>query len=104
MEKEERAFRRLVTEAVVSGSQEISSREINAVLGIGHNLVAKARKTVKEREERLEGVMWGRVSVALARRKRKTATTLDRIRQVKVFYEEKSTPTANTRDVKRYWV
>jgi hypothetical protein len=105
MNKEERAFRRMIVEALVEGPENLTRQEIHAATGISHKMVAEARNARREKEVReTRGEKVGRVTCALARKRRRTATTLAKIKLVKAFYEEKSTPTANSRDVRRYWV
>ena len=44
MDAEERAFRRMVVKALLSGPNIISNDELHSLLGIGKNMVAAARK------------------------------------------------------------
>ena len=46
MDKEERAFRRLITETVVGGPEPLSRREIHDQLGISGHMVAEARRAI----------------------------------------------------------
>jgi hypothetical protein len=102
MQKEERAFRQMMAEVLVAGPEELTSKEIHTATGISHIMVAKARKAVKQKAAKeARGEKFGTVFCALARRKRKTALSPAQIRRIANFFEAKSTPTANKRDVKR---
>ena len=108
MEKEERAFRRMITEAVVEGPQPITREEIHDSLGISKNMVADARKAVEEKKLEATQASGRRlksrfVTSALQRRRKTTKFEVVR-RQVKAFYIDKSTPTSRRRDVLRCWV
>ena len=110
MDKEERAFRRMITQAVVAGPERLTRDEIHASLGISKNMVADARKTeAKERQQVNEARAAGRrlksrlVTSALERR-RKTTKIAEMRQKIKAFYIAKSTPTSRRRDVMKCWV
>ena len=50
MDKEERAFRRMITEVIIAGPEIVTRDEIHGALGIGKNMVADARKSVEEKK------------------------------------------------------
>ncbi len=109
MEKEDRAFRRLITEAIVAGPQKLTREEIHDSLGISSNIVAEARKTVerreKEAEERPQGrPIKSRIVTSALQRRRKTTKFCDKLRLVRRFYLENSTPTSRKRDVVKVMV
>ena len=103
MDKEERAFRRLITETVVGGPEPLSRREIHDQLGISGHMVAEARRgnqrtapaSVGERRSSSNAV-----TNALTR-KRKTSKFSEKRELILAFYEENSTPTSRIRDVVR---
>ena len=110
MDKEERAFRRMIARAVVAGPERLTREEIHASLGIGKNMVADARKAEKEDKMRMtEARVAGRrlksrlVTSALERH-RKTTKFAEMRQKVKAFYIAKSTPTSRRRDVLKCWV
>ena len=110
MDKEERAFRRMITRAVVAGPEKLTRDEIHASLGISKNMVADARKAEAEEKQRMiEARDAGRrlksrcVTSALERR-RKTTKFAEMRQKVKAFYIARSTPTSRRRDVMKCWV
>ena len=110
MDKEERAFRRMITRALVTGPERLTRDEIHASLGISKNMVADARKAAEEEKIRMiDAQATGRrlksrlVTSALERR-RKTTKFAEMRQRVKEFYIAKSTPTSRRRDVMKCWV
>ena len=110
MDKEARAFRRMITRALVSGPERLTRDEIHGSLGISKNMVADARKVEEEEKNRMmEARSSGRrlksrlVTSALERR-RKTTKFAETRQCVKAFYIAKSTPTSRRRDVMKCWV
>ena len=59
MEAEERAFRRMVVKALLSGPNIISNDELHSLLGIGKNMVAAARKELDGEQRDREGASAG---------------------------------------------
>ena len=115
MQKEDRAFRRLLTEAIVSGPEKVTRDEIHAALGIGKNMISAARSTAKKTAEteavdRVAGrpTKSRKVTTAL-QRLRKTTKFCEKRKLVKQFFLENSTPTSRNRDVMKikveclYW-
>ena len=103
MDKEERAFRRLITETVVGGPEPLSRREIHDQLGISGHMVAEARRG--NRRTVPEGIgerpsPSNAVTHALTR-KRKSSKFTEKRELILAFYEENSTPTSRIRDVVR---
>ena len=105
MEKEERAFRRIITETALSGPEPLTGREIHDVLGVGRKMVTAARRSLKEEaRQKEEAQCKGRprksraISAALKRNCR-TSKSNDRRTLVNNFYIENSTPTSRKRDV-----
>ena len=108
MDKEERTFRRLITDVIVAGPEKVTREEIHGALGIGKDMVAEARKVVAERRQTEIRAPAGRqksrlVSSALQRR-RKATKFLEQRNRVKHFYHSKSTPTSRRQDVVKCWV
>ena len=108
MQKEDRAFRRLVTEALVGGPQKLTQNEIRDSLGISTNMVADARKSVDKREKEAEKEAEirppgkptkSRIVTTALQRIRRTTKFLDKIKLVRQFFVENSTPTSRKRDV-----
>ena len=93
----------------MAGPEVVTRKEIHGALGISHNMVADARKSVEEEKKRVESHPPGRriksrlVSSALQRR-RKTTKFMEQRHRVKMFYHAKSTPTSRQRDVMKCWV
>ena len=103
MDKEERAFRRLIAETVVGGPEPLSRKEIHDQLGISGHMVAEARRAI---QRAASGSIAEKRSSSKAvtnalERKRKTSKFAEKREQILAFYDESSTPTSRTRDVVR---
>ena len=108
MDREERAFRRMTTEAVLSGPNRLTRAEIHSALGVGKNMVAAARKLIAEKASEVESeeasrpngrwIKSRRVTSALERM-RKTTKFSSNHSLIKRFFIEKSTNTSRQRDL-----
>ena len=101
MDKEERAFRRMVTEVLVAGPKVLTRGEIHDALGIGKNMVADARKSMEEKtaETPPGSQQKSRLVSRALQRRRKTSKFLEQRNRVRNFFHSKSTPTSRQRDV-----
>ena len=103
MDKEERAFRRLIAETVVGGPEPLSRKEIHDQLGISGHMVAEARRA--NQNAATEGIneqhSSSKAVTNALKRKRKTTKFLEKRELISAFYEENSTPTSRIRDVVR---
>ena len=110
MDREERAFRRMIARAVVAGPERLTRDEIHSSLGISKNMVADARKAEAEKTRRVTEAraagrrLKSRLVTSTLERRRKTMKFAEMRKKVKSFYVAKSTPTSRRRDVMKCWV
>ena len=102
MRKEERAFRRLITETMVEGSEPLTRREIHSLFGISEHMVSDARRAIRDAKSLSDDTGLSHTTNAVSnalKRKRKTAKFFEKRDLIRKFYEEKSMPTSRRRDV-----
>ena len=99
MNKEERAFRRLIAETVVGGPEPLSRKEIHDQLGISGHMVAEARRAIQEGI--VERDSSSKAVTNALKRQRKTSKFAEKRELILAFYEDNSTPTSRIRDVVR---
>jgi hypothetical protein len=88
--KPDMAKRRILAEAAMNGPEQVTRKELNEVLGLGHNLFARIRHQDQDTNA---------ISQALHREKRSDALSEETKKVVNDFYLSNSRPTTNKRDI-----
>ena len=106
MQKEERCFRRLLSETLVSGPEQLTGSEIRGALGIGGKMITAAKKSIREKNAENENQdprcpRKSRIISHALERRRKTTKFDEKRKLIRQFFEEKSMPTSRRRDVVR---